>query len=78
MDESVLLEYQIGNDEYTKKPSGDFTFAAAVAEFGMVLHNSEYLADGSLDHVYEELKSLSGTDEYQDEFIYMVNRLKRS
>ena len=77
-DESKLLEYQIGKNEYTNEPSDDFTFAAAVAELGMVLHNSEYLGEGSLDHVYDALKSLRNTDEYQDEFVYMVNRLKRS
>ena len=77
-DTSELLEYQIGKDEYTKDPTDDFRFAAAVAETGMVLHDSEYLGNGSLDQAYEALKELKSTDEYQDEFIYMVNRLKRN
>ena len=40
--------------------------------------DSEYLEDGNLDHVYETLKNLDQTDEYQDEFIYMVSKLKRA
>ena len=77
-DTSELLEYQIGNNEYTKDPSDNFNFAAGVAEFGMVLHDSEYIGDGNLEDTYKLLKSVKDTDEYQDEFIYMINRLKRS
>ncbi len=77
-DTSELLEYQIGKDEYTDDPDDDFTFAAAVAEFGMVLHDSEYIGDGSLEDTYKLLKSVNDTDEYQDEFIYMVSLLKRN
>ncbi len=77
-DESELLEYHIGSDFLTRTPSDDLTFAAGVAEFGMVLHNSEYLGDGSLENTYALLKSVNETDEYRDEFIYLVSLLKRS
>ncbi|MBO4783957.1 MAG: VWA domain-containing protein, partial [Lachnospiraceae bacterium] len=66
-DESKLLEYEIGSNYYTDKPSEDFIFSAAVAEFAMVVRNSEYVADGSLDHIVEELNTIPLKDEYRRE-----------
>ena len=74
-DESKLLEYEIGSNYYTDKPSEDFIFSAAVAEFAMVLRNSEYVADGSLDHIVEELNTIPLKDEYRREFATLVDKV---
>ncbi|MBR5917815.1 MAG: VWA domain-containing protein [Lachnospiraceae bacterium] len=74
-DESKLLEYEIGSNYYTDKPSEDFIFSAAVAEFAMVVRNSEYVADGSLDHIVEELNTIPLKDEYRREFATLVDKL---
>ena len=74
-DQSELLEYPIAEESYTEKPSEDFTFAAAVAEFAMVLKDSEYLADGSLRQVKNLLDEVDLSDEYREEFadlVYMI------
>ena len=69
---SRLLTYNIGEDACTDRPDGDFAFAAAAAEFAMVLSNSEYLADGSLEHVRDIAEELKPSDDYRKEFIRMV------
>ena len=74
-DESKLLEYEIGSNYYTDKPSEDFIFSAAVAEFAMVIRNSEYIADGSLNHIVEELNTIPLKDEYRREFATLVDKV---
>ncbi len=73
-DESKLLEYQIGADCYTEEPSNDFIFAASVAEFAMLLRNSDFIADGSFAHVVEELNTIPLNDEYRREFATLVDK----
>lgn len=72
-DSSILLEYPIGAKNYTDKPSDDFLFAAAVAEFSMVLKNSEYVGTGSYKHVLTLLDDISLNDEYKTEFYDLVD-----
>lgn len=74
-DESKLLEYEIGSKYYTDKPSEDFIFSAAVAEFAMVARNSEFIADGSLNHIVEELNTIPLKDEYRREFATLVDKV---
>lgn len=55
--------------------SESFRFASAVAEFGMVLRQSEYLGDGSLSSALARAKKSTGEDEkgYRHEFITLVH-----
>ena len=75
-DASKLLSYVIGDDDCTDRPSEDFRFAAAVAEFAMVLTDSEYIGDGSLRHVKQVLDDMEFEDEYRDEFVDLVYELR--
>lgn len=75
-DVSQLLEYPIGADDYTEKPSDDFVFAAAVAEFSMVLRESEYVGDGSYDDVLKMLEDIDLDDEYKEEFYHLVDLVR--
>ena len=74
-DESKLLEYQIGADCYTDTPSDNFVLSAAVAEFAMILKGSDYVAEGNLDHVAEELNSIPLNDEFRREFATLVDKV---
>ena len=71
-DESKLLEYPIGGENYNENTSDDFKFASAVAEFAMILRDSEYIADGSLKQIMDELKDMNLEDEYREEFEELV------
>jgi Ca-activated chloride channel family protein len=51
-------------DEVTKNPSLDFTFASAVAEFGMVLRDSPHKGKSTIDDVIARSQRTLGEDEY--------------
>jgi Ca-activated chloride channel family protein len=55
-------------------PSGDFKFAAAVAEFGMILRGSAYKGNANLDQVLDLARQGKGDDEdgYRAEFLQLV------
>src|SRR5207237_2945803 len=56
------------------KASDDFKFAAAVAQFGMILRNSPHKGTASFDGVVELADEGKGKDEkgYRGEFVEMV------
>jgi Ca-activated chloride channel family protein len=63
--------------------SSDLKFAAAVAEFGMILRDSEYKGNGSLQQVLEWAQQGKGADAngYRADFIELVRKaqaLKKS
>ena len=46
-----------------REPSDNFRFAAAVAEFGLLLRNSRYMGDTDYDLAYERARDALGDDE---------------
>lgn len=78
-DSSRLCTYPVTEEAYSREPSADFRFAAAVAEFGLLLRDSEYKKDASFENVRELLKGAdTENDEYKDEFSYLVRKLQRN
>lgn len=75
-EESALLEYPVGEEALTERPSEDMVFAGAVAEFAMILNDSEYLEDGSLRHLKKIVDGIETGDEYRSEFIEMVYMIR--
>ena len=74
---SIPLSYTIGEKNVTKQPTGDWLFAAAVCEFAMVLHDSQYKGDASLESVLDLLGSLDlEGDPYKAEFAELVSALR--
>ena len=71
---SKLLNYNIGSNCYTDKPSNDFLFAASVAEFAMILRHSDYVENGSFEHISKTLKNIRLNDEYKKEFAELVDK----
>ena len=74
---SVLEETVVGEANVTDTPSGDFLFASAVAEFGMILRESEYLGNADFASVLSLLKDSGLTDEYREEFFSLVKIAER-
>jgi len=58
------------------KASGDFEFAAAVAEFGMLLRDSEHKGNGTFGAALEWAREGKGSDQngYRAGFIELVRR----
>lgn len=78
-DESRLLTYPVGETSCYEEMTEDFRFAAAVAEFGMIVRDSQYKGDSSFESVLELLEDVNlKEDEYKEEFYYLVKKLKRA
>lgn len=74
-DVSKLLSFPVTNaDIALEKTSDNFRFSAAVAEFGMLLRNSDFKGDASYDEVIEIARSAKGSDDegYRAEMIKLV------
>jgi Ca-activated chloride channel family protein len=77
-DVSKLIERTVKGDVvYKKGPSDNFNFAAAVAEFGMLLRDSEFKKDASFTHAATLAKSAIGKDEngYRRELVDMIETM---
>ncbi len=76
---SKLIQKTIVREELEEKPRGDFQFAAAVAEFGLLLRNSEFKENASYEHVLKAARASQGKDSfgYRVEFIELVEKARR-
>ena len=77
--ESKLYEYPVGQEQMKETLSENLRFAAAVAEAGMILRNSEWKGTATWDSALELLrgcKSVTG-DVYKEEFVYLLTLLQR-
>ena len=73
---SKELSYTCSDTDYSETPSDDLAFAMAVAEFGMILRNSEYKGEGSFDQVIQLAKQTdTSKDIYKSEFVKLVSTL---
>ena len=78
-DQSLLQSYPVDAADYTKEPGNDIQFAMAVAEFGLVVTDSDYKGDADMRTVIDRLKTIdTKSDEYKDEFCYLVRRLEQN
>ena len=69
-------DYPVTEESFTETPDDDFRFAAAAAEFALILKDSEYKGESSLEHLSAILKEISLDDEYRQEMSYLVRRLE--
>lgn len=78
VDTSKLLTKAISGKEAIQEPAGDFAFATAVAEFGMLLRNSELKGQASYDRVVAAATASLDQDPYgyRAEFIELVKQAK--
>lgn len=77
-DTSKLLAVPVTMESYTKKMPANMTFAAAAAEFGMVLRGSEYRGTASCGQILEMLEANGyESDEYKNEFVYLVRTMDK-
>lgn len=80
-DKSRLITHVIINSRKSlfDNSSDNFRFAAAVAQFGMLLGNSEFRQDASLESARKLASRSLGNDEegYRKEFISLLNKATR-
>ncbi|MCM1425802.1 MAG: von Willebrand factor type A domain-containing protein [Eubacterium sp.] len=76
---SILLSYPVDKNDYTQTPKEDMRFALAVAEFGLVVTDSSYKGNATMQTVIDNLQELdTDKDEYRDEFAYLVKKLAKN
>ena len=75
---SELIEDVVYVAEETELPSEAFRFASAVAEFGMLLRDSEYKGESSYLTVIDRATAALGEDEhgYRSQFISLVQQAR--
>lgn len=78
-EKSALLEYPVGIENVETELSPDFSFAAGVAQTGMLLRGSEYSGTSTYQDIITRLKALPGIteDPYKEEFLYLLSKLNR-
>ncbi len=75
---SKLLAVPVTMESYKAEMPKNMTFAAAAAEFGMVLRGSEFRGNASCGQILELLEDYDyGSDEYKNEFVYLVRTMDR-
>lgn len=79
-DESKLLSFPVNEEQYTEAPTENTLFAATVAEFGMLLRDSEYKGNATYESVMEALGEMDCVkdDVYKDEFYSLVKKYSRT
>ena len=77
--QSILFQTPATAAAYTTAPSADFRFAAAVAEFGLLVTGSQYAGDASLGSVSTRASAALGDDPYglRGEFLELVDLYSR-
>ncbi len=76
-DNSALIEHSVvDNNTPYNQSSNNYRFAASVAEFGMLLRNSELKGTANYSDVYKRAKSALGNDNegYRKEFLLLIRK----
>lgn len=73
---SQLISQSVKTSDITRRATDDFRFAAAVAEFGMVMRDSEYEGSATISDVIALAAGALGEDHggYRFEFVQLVKR----
>ena len=78
-DTSKLYEYPVSTSLLKDELTDNMKFAAAVAETGMLLRDSEWKGSATWDSALALLRSCGAVsgDVYKEEFVYLVGLLSR-
>lgn len=78
-DSSIPIEVVLNESELESKGTGDnFTFSAAIAQFGMLLRDSEHKGSANIDDAIEMAREAKGEDKYgyREELVSLMNKFK--
>ena len=76
-DESKLSSYTVTDEDAKEKMSDNMKFAQIVAEFSLILSDSDYKGDASYKHITGTYSEIGSKDEYKDEFIQLVRMVEK-
>ena len=77
-DKSMLIEHAVDFDDM-RKTSDNFRFVAAVAQFGMLLNNSEFKQGSSFESAKILATGALGDDDegYRQEFLDLIKKARK-
>ncbi|XMB73204.1 VWA domain-containing protein [Mycoplasmatota bacterium WC30] len=75
-DVSELTEHIVYSNEFTETPSDNFVFASCVAEFGLLLLDSDYKYEANYNNIIVAASNVYN-DDYKEEFIELVRIAQR-
>ena len=73
---SRLQELPVKASAEMEEMSANMSWAAGVAQAGMLLRGSEFAGDSDYETVRSRLRELTGGDEFREEFIYLLGRVR--
>ena len=73
-DKSTLLEYPVTDENIVEEMSDNMSWAAGVAQIGMILKDSEYKGSSEAGEVRERLRAIDG-DDFREEFVYLIRKI---
>src|SRR5262245_37023241 len=78
-DSTRITVADAGRSHVLARADDDFRFAAAVAAFGMLLRDSQFKGDATLEWVRDTAAGSQGKDQggYRDEFVSLVQKAIR-
>lgn len=73
-DSSKKIERIVTKSDIRRTNSYDFYFASAVAEFGLLLKDSDYKGESNYDHVLSQIRKYKGDDKegYKSQLLHLV------
>ncbi len=73
-DESKRVDIYVTNEAYVEKPDSEFLFATAVAEYALLLKDSEYKGYADFDSLIERARENRGADDdgYRSQFVQLA------
>jgi Ca-activated chloride channel family protein len=73
--ESRLMTKMAGEYDFTAYPDDDFRFASAVAEFALILKNSQYKGDANFSSLIDRARDSRGDDNdgYRSQFLQLAD-----
>lgn len=75
-EKSQLKERAVTSADEISEMSDNMSWAAGVAQIGMLLRESEFAGTSDYDEVHDRLGGLTNGDEFKEEFVYLITRLK--
>ena len=77
---SILREYPVKQSAVKPQMSDNLSWAAGVAQIGMILKDSEYKGSSETAEVVKRLEKTAhaADDSYRREFLYLADRLLRA
>ena len=77
---SKLLSYPIGRDQISAEMDDDTSWAAGIAQFGMLMRDSSFAGTSDLESIRDRLKKDPRimSDDFRAEFLYMLDMVEEN